>query len=68
MPADAVVEFSDRLKKKLATEMPVFSISAATGAGCEALAQAIYLWIEEKSQNKTEEKIQEAEQEDLIDE
>ena len=68
MPAEAVVEFSDSLKKKLATELPVFSISAATGAGCEALAQAIYLWIEEKSQENTEEKIQEAEQEGFIDE
>jgi len=59
MPAEAVVEFSNSLKKKLATELPVFPISAATGSGCEALAQAIYLWIEEKSQEKTEEKIQE---------
>ncbi len=76
MPAEAVVEFSNSLKKKLATELPVFPISAATGAGCEALAQAIYLWIEEKSQEKTEEKIQEnsdeedheENQEDFIDE
>jgi GTP-binding protein len=69
MPAEAVVEFSDSLKKKLATELPVFSISAATGAGCETLVQAIYLWIEEKqAEEKQKEKVQEDSQEVLIDE
>jgi len=69
MTAEDVVEFNNSLKKKLVTELPVFPISAATGAGCEALVQAIYLWIEEKRvEEKHQEKIQDNSQEDFIDE
>ncbi len=56
MSAEDVDEFSESLIKKLATEMPVFRISATTGSGCNDLAQAIYQWIEERG---TEEKRQE---------
>jgi GTP-binding protein len=72
MSAEDVENFSDSLMKKLATDMRTYRISAATGAGCEALAQAIYLWIEEKSQEKVQENSQKEDQkedqEDLIDE
>jgi len=52
MPREEVKTFSDKLKEKLAADLPVFSISAVTGSGCDALAQAMYLWIEDKRQEK----------------
>ncbi len=77
MSAEDVDKFSDNLMKKLATEMPVFRISAVTGSGCDALAQAIYQWIEkqgleekqlEKLEEDSEKEDREEEQEDFIDE
>ncbi len=66
MPREEAEAFSDKLKKKLETNMPVFSISAATGSGCDALVQAIYQWIEKQ---EIEEKRQEKDiQEDVNDE
>ena len=61
MPREEAEAFSDKLKKKLETNMPVFSISAATGSGCDALAQAIYRWIEEQgiAEKRQEKEIQE---------
>ena len=52
MSTEDVDKFSNSLMKKLATELPVYRISAVTGAGCDALAQAIYLWVEKKRQEK----------------
>lgn len=46
MSDEDVEKFSGRLKKKLVTDMPMFPISAVTGAGCDKLVQAIYLWVE----------------------
>jgi GTPase len=73
MSAEDVDEFSENLKKKLKTELPVFHISAATGAGCDSLAQAIYQWIEkqgvdEKRQENLLENSPEDCQEDYINE
>ncbi len=56
MSADDVVAFSSSLKKKLTTELPIFTISAATSSGCDALVQAIYLWIQEKRADKKQKK------------
>ncbi|MFB3101274.1 MAG: GTPase Obg, partial [Gammaproteobacteria bacterium] len=52
MSTEDVDKFSNSLMKKLVTELPVYRISAVTGAGCDALAQAIYLWVEKKRQEK----------------
>jgi GTPase len=73
MSAEDVDEFSENLKKKLKTDLPVFHISAATGAGCDALAQAIFQWIEkqgvdEKRQENLLENSPEDCQEDYINE
>jgi hypothetical protein len=73
MSAEDVDEFSDSLMKKLATEMRTYRISAATGSGCDVLAQAIYQWIEkqgieERQVDKVQENSQKEDQEDLIDE
>lgn len=54
LPTDEVDQFCNELKEKLASETSVFPISAATGMGCEALAQSIYLWIEATSRLKME--------------
>ncbi len=59
MADEDVKEFSGGLKKKLATDMPMFPISAVTGAGCEALAQAIYLWVEKEQLINSQENSQE---------
>ena len=45
-------DFSVDLVTKLATDMPVFRISAATGSSCQALAQAIYQWLEKQGLEK----------------
>lgn len=54
MAAEDIDKFSVELKQKLATDMPVFPISAVTGAGCEELAQVIYLWIEKNQRLNSE--------------
>lgn len=55
MTAEVVKEFSTELKKKLATDMPMFPISAVARAGCSELAQEIYRWVEKKQQLNTQE-------------
>lgn len=48
--AEEADKFSNELKKQLETDRPVYPISAVTGAGCKALAQDIYQWVEKNSQ------------------
>ena len=65
MADEDVKEFSGRLKKKLATDVPMFPISAVTGAGCDALVQAIYLWVEKEQLINSQENTQENTQENI---
>ena len=65
MTDEDVKEFSGGLKEKLATDMPMFPISAVTGAGCDALAQAIYLWVEKEQLLNSQENTQENSQENI---
>ena len=65
MTDEDVKEFSGGLKEKLATDMPMFPISAVTGAGCDALAQAIYLWVEKEQLINSQENTQENSQENI---
>ncbi len=57
IPSDEVDAFCSEFKEKLASDVPVYPISAVTGVGCESLAQAIYLWIEATSQTEIQENI-----------
>ncbi len=48
MAAEVAQKFSTELKKKLATDVPVFPVSAITRTGCSELAREIYQWVEKK--------------------
>ncbi len=63
--AEEADEFLSELKKKLATDRPVYLISAVTGAGCKELAQVIFQWVEENQQAGSQENSRENVQENF---